>query len=137
MTQSTKTPHPYADILRAIADGKQVQFLSNASVQLWEDTEPGEALREISITKYPPSDYRIKPKTIRIGEYDVPEPLRAAPVKDAEYFRFDLGSEGWVHSTQWGDYDCEVRWLQRGILHSTKEAAELHAKALLSLSASK
>ena len=53
-------------------------------------------------------------------------PLRTAPSTGAEYWVVDL-TEGYQ----------EEDLLRNGICHLTKEAAELHAKALISLTATK
>ena len=75
-----------------------------------------------------------KVKTIRIGEYDVPEPIRNLP---------NLGKAG-VSETVWipalnenlcfalGVGNSYTRWyLENNLCHWTKEAAILHTKALL------
>lgn len=82
----------------------------------------------------PDTRYRRKPKTILINGYEVPEPLRAAPEEGTVIYTIDVDSTELVSCpfnflpTQ----TVQLRWLARGILHSTKEAAQLHAKALLS-----
>lgn len=78
--------------------------------------------------------YRRKPRTIRIGNYDVPEPLRVAPeIGTVYYYPYLVGGKGLNGEMAWdGDkYDSET--LKKGKVHLTKEAAELHAKALISL----
>ena len=82
-------------------------------------------------------EYRIKPRTIRIGEYDVPEPMREAPEVGSVYFISDPTRERFVCAYMWKDDAVDARYLSRNITHSTQEAAELHAKALISLTATK
>lgn len=78
--------------------------------------------------------YRRKPKTIRIGTIDVPEPLRAVPSPGTVMHVVNLSaSTGSSHITwEVGEYAVQDRLLARGLLHTTREAAEQHAKALLS-----
>ena len=38
------TPHKYADVLRAIADGKPVQFSADDNKTCWMDFDPNEYL---------------------------------------------------------------------------------------------
>jgi hypothetical protein len=72
------------------------------------------------------------PRTIRIGEYDVPEPLRWAPDDDAVCYGVDLLDElNRVKEFRW---DGHYAILGMGILHKTREAAQLHAEAIISLS---
>ena len=77
--------------------------------------------------------YRRKVKTIRIGEYDVPEPLRVKPNMAETYYivRFSMVND--VCSSSWINDDIDNKLLSKGLVHLTREAAILHAKALISL----
>jgi hypothetical protein len=81
-------------------------------------------------------EYRRKLKTIRIGEYDVPEPLRS--VKEGQLV--------WVASTtayahEYMHFSSSAshhrRWLQNGLMHATEEASQMHIDAMMSFSRSK
>ena len=73
------------------------------------------------------------PKTIRIGEYDVPEPVRE-PLEDGkEYWITNFSLEELAYSFKWYGVKFDNRLLKNGLIHLTKEAAAIHAKALLSL----
>ena len=79
------------------------------------------------------SQYRRKPRTIRIGEYDVPEPLRTAPERGTRYWVVSTNCLPIAaHAEVWVDFPAEREWLEHGLIHLNYEAAELHAKALLS-----
>lgn len=79
--------------------------------------------------------YRRKPKTININGFEVPEPLRKAPVDGTKVYLVDLAILleskiiGYVYQQS---VVANRFFLEAGVLHLTKEAAELHAKALLS-----
>ena len=73
------------------------------------------------------------PKTIRIGEYDVPEPVREPLEKDTEYWIAHFSLEGLANRFKWYSDKFDNRVLKNGLIHLTKEAAVIHAKALLSL----
>lgn len=76
-----------------------------------------------------------KPKTIRIGTVDVPEPLRTAPEHGESYWVVDIGSaETPAFSENWTADEMEFAWLNNGLLHKSFDAAIAHAYALLSLS---
>lgn len=77
--------------------------------------------------------YRVKPKTIRIGEYDVPEPMQEIPARGTTYYVVDTVAPGSPREYTWVDDPADIGWFNLGILHSTRDAAVLHAKALLSL----
>ena len=81
---------------------------------------------------YPEVEYRRKPRTININGFEVPEPLRIEPKFEEPYWIADPASRDLADQYKWAGHTVDFRWLQRGLLHLTKEAAELHAKALLS-----
>ena len=128
------TPHPHAEFLHLVING--------------EDTSDWEAEREDypTTTLDPASDYagsilgspglwtvRRKPRTIRIGEFEVPEPMRVAPA---------MGTVVWlvcIHRDSpfqfcWSGNTTEQEWLKLGICRLTKEAAEQQRKALILVS---
>ena len=81
-------------------------------------------------------EYRLKPeppKTIRIGEYDVPEPVREPLEKDTEYWIASFSLAELADSFKWYSDKFDNRVLKNGLIHLTKEAAVIHAKALMSL----
>ena len=57
-----------APVMEAAGRGEEVEVFAGGR---WLDKEGG--------VFYSGAKYRIKPRTIRIGEYDVPEPMREAP----------------------------------------------------------
>lgn len=77
-------------------------------------------------------NWQIKQKTININGFEVPEPCREEPKPIyTEVYLVDFGTipnyrkVEYIHSNYY-------QYLQEGLVHLTKEAAELHAKALLS-----
>ncbi|BET96492.1 hypothetical protein [Xenorhabdus taiwanensis] len=78
--------------------------------------------------------YRLKPRIIKIGEYDVPEPVSEPLEKYTRYYVPDI--DDWViqnASLIWTNDDSDMHYLQCGLIHLDRESAELHAKALISL----
>ncbi|CDM90428.1 hypothetical protein [Xenorhabdus bovienii] len=81
----------------------------------------------------PDKEYRLKPRTIRIGSVDVPEPVREPLEEGQDYYFLDLGGESYYDETFWlGDLD-DVDRLNRCLIHLDRESAVMHAKALISL----
>lgn len=78
-------------------------------------------------------EYRIKPKTVRIGEYDVPEPMREMPALGTTYYVANTVTPSSPREYAWVCDVADIDWFNFGITHSTRDAAVLHAKALLSL----
>jgi hypothetical protein len=75
--------------------------------------------------------WKIKPKTITINGYEVPEPIRIRPRKD-ELCYIPYLSDGKVQEFNFTDSITSSRWFKQGLLHKTREAAKLHLEALLS-----
>ena len=79
--------------------------------------------------------YRIKPeppKTININGYDVPEPLRVAPPKGTPVYVVGVYSLMNDAHFKWDGGTLALQALEAGMMHLTREAAELHTQALLS-----
>ena len=76
--------------------------------------------------------YQRKPKTININGFEVPEPLRDAPNDGETYYIVNLTENRVYCVICCGTFSLSQQWLKSGIIHSTKEAAEIHLKALLS-----
>jgi len=80
-------------------------------------------------------EYRRKPRFILINGIEVPEPMREKPEFGASYWIPDIwDTSGRLSSSEmtWEDHETDNDWFFTGICHLTREAAELHAKALLS-----
>ena len=68
--------HPYADILIAIAEGKEVQFQTGNGT--WLPQSVNATLYEIHHSQFGPGRYRIKPATITINGCEVEKPKKNA-----------------------------------------------------------
>jgi len=78
-------------------------------------------------------EYRRKPRTININGFEVPEPLRVAPEVGETYFSVAMRSAS-AYEYMWLGDDTDLKEFKLGMVHKTREAAELHAKALLTYS---
>jgi hypothetical protein len=111
--------HKHADLIHAWADGAVIQILNSEGK--WVDCSPVWILS---------SEYRIKPKTININGYDVPEPVRET--KEGQLLWSFKIDRAYPYAHHYGENHDIVMY---GIAHLTEEAAELHRKALLSFTA--
>ena len=128
----SKQEHPYAEILRAIADGEEVQYL-NKFFNEWMNVSHISTLRFIYEEKFEPEYIRIKPQTININGYEIPEPMRVAPpTSTLVYIANPADTELATQFYAGGAIGPMTLCFESGLCHSTKEAAVLHAKALLS-----
>lgn len=84
----------------------------------------------------PNRQYRRKPRTILINGHEVPEPLRELPPPGSAVYWPDIADGEHVakHALVGSmlDWPCLTRLRSRGLLHLTRDAAEQHARALLS-----
>ena len=107
----------------------------------WESQEEGwEDCCSDECPFYTNINYRRKPQMMRATcadgtEVEWPEPMREAPELGttyyiAAYFGYSSPYEG----SKWADDDIDRCRLHSGMLHKTKEAAEMHTQALIALS---
>lgn len=81
-------------------------------------------------------EYRRAPRTIKIGDREVPEPLREAPLIGTIVYLPRLDPFPRLpDSFKWSGSPEHCKVLARGILHLTRDAAIAHAEALIALSA--
>lgn len=128
MTEQKK--HPYAHVLRWLAAGESVQWENDRN--RWIDKCPGEVLL-LLVRENTSDNFRIKPKTIRIGKYEVAEPMKEVPSQGTEYFWLDPRSDLGVDNYNWHDDAMDKEMLARGCIWLNKEDAELAAKAIKEL----
>lgn len=91
------------------------------------------AARDTGPTWHEDSQYRRKPKTIRIGEYDVPEPMRVVPTKP--FWAVSLTSTELCFLMRWEGSAQNFYLLSSGLCHFTRDAATAHAVALIAFTA--
>ncbi|MGL5225803.1 MAG: hypothetical protein ACRC8Q_10865 [Aeromonas sp.] len=75
--------------------------------------------------------YRIKPKTIKINGFEVPEPVREPLNIGDSFYVANILTDGKCR-LKWEGHEWDMEWLENGLIHLTKDAANTHAKALLS-----
>jgi hypothetical protein len=122
--------HKHAALLRALADGESLDEFEARTEHVLDWRSVAEL---ISSVIYHPSQWEVrrKPRTININGIEVPEPCRVPPKHSQTYYLASWTDET-VSETSWRGFECEQRWFKRGLIHMTAEAAETHAKALLS-----
>lgn len=109
-------------IVQAAANGEPIEIMKSDG---W-----GAKAEHLGFNMY--DTYRIKPKTIRIGEYDVPEPLRDRPI-NGESVYLVCTDRAFPVKLQWFPDEYSLYLLDSGLLHRERAGAALHWKALLSL----
>ena len=130
-----KTKHTYHAILNAIAEGDEIQYLLHPSSS-WKTLSAESFLQAmVNGDLGNPEYYRVKPKTININGYEVLEPVRTKLNDGDTYYIPDIFSCDFYTADWWSDTDQDLKFLNLGLIHLTKEAAVQHAKSLLSFTA--
>lgn len=132
--------HPAADILQQLADEAKVnpepwrEFQIRADLAgEWEDCRSFLSLCWHLAHK----EVRRRPRTIRIGEFDVTVGVREAPADGEKVWVADPLHEKYAHSRTHYHAGSEQskRLLRRGLIHLDPKSAETHGRALASLTA--
>lgn len=107
------TPHPFAEILRAIADGKQIQRL--VGIDEWHEVSHDAALYYIreSTMRLKSSDFRVKPEP-KIARYRVAQ-MRSQ--HGVNYTYTDDGNE----QSRLDQAPSFIRWLTDWIEYEVSE----------------
>ena len=135
LTPSPKA-HPHAGLMMKYAEIAQTTDKPWEHFELRQNDSCAWQAIHLPVSFYSHMEYRLKPeppKTIRIGEYDVPEPVREPLEDDKEYWGVDPTAKELAWKYNWNNAIFCNLMLRRGLIHLTKEAAVIHAKALISL----
>lgn len=124
------TPHPHKDILIAIANG-----LKNDEIEVkhhqWQEWQNGS---DYSSWMSPASagswQVRLIPKTMLFNRQQLPMPMETAP-KEGTIVHVPDFTEDKSHWMVWGPTKWQVTLLDKGLIHSTKEAAIEWANAMI------
>lgn len=117
--------------------GAEVTYKLNADGNLTRVHIPSnEKTTEDNIGSAPDMLEIYKP-TIRIGSYDVPEPVRTRLDDGQVYYCVDLYSDNFYTDAYWINSTYHESKLFNGFIHLTREAAMLHGEALASLTKEK
>ena len=119
-----------APVAEAASKGLEIQWLSGG---VWVEKEPASGFSVCH-------EYRIKPRTIMIGDMEIPEPMRETPEECASVFIVDISCGGPdVNLAIGANYreNYHRAMLDRGLIHSSQDGAITHSKALIALTAKK
>lgn len=130
-----KELNTWKDIIQALLDGERVEYLESGTNR-WIRTHLFPHISTVDLLTTPQFTYRIKPRTIKIGDMEVPEPIKDASdmSNGSEYYFPLVNCEDLCDDYCWDGDHTDLRLLKRGLIHKTKEAAVIHAKALVKIS---
>ena len=122
--------HPHAENMKLYAEDAMI---INEPWTLWEVCKHGEWSSLLTNPAWNVDrQYRRKPRTININGFEVPSPLRNPPNDGEIYYIVNLTEDKVCVIVWYSARSLFKQWLKSGIVHMTKEAAEIHLKALLS-----
>ncbi|MCP9269707.1 hypothetical protein M5U04_16860 [Xenorhabdus sp. XENO-1] len=127
--------HPHAELWTKYAEFAQVMDNPWSQFQYWNYNDECWCDLDENDGLWGTAKYRLKPRTIKIGEIDVPEPVREALEEFTEYYCPDINTFGTSDADchLWDGCDNDNDRLQSGLIHLDRGSAELHAKALIAL----
>lgn len=119
--------HKWADVIIAMANGQEVEYRRDGEEKWWSAKVNG-----VDPFTDPQFNWRITPRTIKIGGIEVSEPIMKEPQRGARIF---------VPNPLAGNLFANLLWLpevqqapiimQRGLVHLTADDAITHAKAMI------
>lgn len=124
-------PHKHAAIIKAYAERAQVSETPWDIIQV-KSYDGTEWIDVCANPNFASGEYRIKPRTININGFEVPEPALDPLERGKKFFKIDLERDELCDEYIWHGDHFDNHWLSLGVVHLTREAAQLHAKALLS-----
>lgn len=132
--------HPAADILQQLAEEARVNPKPWGEFQ--RRVDPGEKWEDcrslLSLCWHLANEeVRRRPRTIRIGECDVPVGIQKPPGPRTPYYVADPSAVNYQRGDyRWGGSSVlETMPLERGLIHLDPESAATHGRALASLTA--
>lgn len=119
---------------RAKADGKEIECLGRVEA-IGVPNRWGQITTVAVMAQFFEGDdsayaFRVKPETIMVNGHEVPAPLTEQLPPGVVHWAVCINGEEVAVSLDNSHTHFHL-WLQRGLLHSTKGAAEIHAAALL------
>ena len=123
--------HIHADLMAQYAEDAKVH---DEPWEFWQHDASGTWVDCVSHPGWcSDSQYRRKPRTIIIGDIEVPEPCKSLLVCGQEYFVPDV-TTGLGRRRTWAHDSEDTHVLKSNLVHLDIQSAALHAKALIEIS---
>ena len=95
-------------------------------------TKNGKFLQGVAISESDLIEEYIKPNTININGYEVPEPVREPLKNGKEYYAASPHTRGKPYLYKWVNCEFDKHALKNGLIHKNKKAVKKHNRALMS-----
>lgn len=125
----------WKEVVEAILAGEELECCLETS-KVWIPCQYLPSIPINDLLSQHPNTYRIKPRTIMVGDIEVPEPVRDVSElgEGQAYYLPNLRRDSLYDVYTWNKDVIDFRLLKHGMIHKTKEAAILHTKALIKIS---
>ncbi|EPP9874830.1 hypothetical protein PQ320_003907, partial [Acinetobacter baumannii] len=100
----------------------ELLLVNNTERNGWEPFNP----YDFGFDVFDKFEFQLKPRTIFIGEFEVPEPLKEAPAKGSTCSYPSPTVELGVQQFKWNGSKGQLRMLQHGQVHSSFDNAFAH-----------
>lgn len=126
------TPHPYKDILIAVANGLKTDEIEVKHHQ-WKEWQNGSAYSSwMNPTTAGNWQVRLIPKTMLFNRQQLPMPMESAPKEgDVVYVPDPTVEDNKSCWMMWANTSYQEMLLDRGLVHSTAEAAIAWTNAMI------
>lgn len=108
----------------------ELLLVNNTERNGWEPFNP----YDFGFDVFDKFEFQLKPRTIFIGEFEIPEPLREAPEKGTTCSYPSPTVELGVQQFKWNGSKGQLRMLQHGQVHSSFDNAFAHCCAIIKIS---
>lgn len=108
----------------------ELLLVNNTERNGWEPFNP----YDFGFDVFDKFEFQLKPRTIFIGEFEVPEPLKEAPAKGSTCSFPSPTVELGVQQFKWNGSKGQLRMLQHGQVHSSFDNAFAHCCAIIKVS---
>ncbi|ETR53389.1 hypothetical protein P687_3255 [Acinetobacter baumannii UH9907] len=108
----------------------ELLLVNNTERNGWEPFNP----YDFGFDVFDKFEFQLKPRTIFIGEFEVPEPLKEAPAKGSTCSYPSPTVELGVQQFKWNGSKGQLRMLQHGQVHSSFDNAFAHCCAIIKVS---
>ncbi|WP_368662096.1 hypothetical protein [Acinetobacter nosocomialis] len=108
----------------------ELLLVNNTERNGWETFNP----YDFGFDVFDKFEFQLKPRTIFIGEFEIPEPLKEAPAKGSTCSYPSPTVELGVQQFKWNGSKGQLRMLQHGQVHSSFDNAFAHCCAIIKVS---
>ncbi|MCG8283153.1 hypothetical protein MID07_00750 [Acinetobacter seifertii] len=108
----------------------ELLLVNNTERKGWEPFNP----YDFGFDVFDKFEFQLKPRTIFIGEFEVPEPLKEVPAKGSTCSYPSPTVELGVQQFKWNGSKGQLRMLQHGQVHSSFDNAFAHCCAIIKVS---